>query len=235
MKVKDADILIVPGYTNSGPDHWQTRWQAKLSTARRVEQAEWSKPVREDWTANVAKAVNEAEQAGRHRRAFAGRPDGDQRDSRVSRSRWPARSSSRRRTSPTPTIRPKHLMTFGPYPRDPLPFPSITIGSRNDPFCAFDVAEDIAGGLGLAVHRCRRGRPHQCRFRLWPVAGRLDGLRAVPVAAVSRFEAIEPKPSRGAEHDFRAAARSADAREPHGEQPVAHVDQTRPAALGSVR
>ena len=60
MKVKDADILIVPGYTNSGPDHWQSRWQAKLSTARRVEQAEWSKPVREDWTARVAEAVNAA-------------------------------------------------------------------------------------------------------------------------------------------------------------------------------
>ena len=61
MKVKDADILFVPGYTNSGPDHWQTRWQSKLSTARRVEQAEWSKPVRDDWTAKVAEAVNEAE------------------------------------------------------------------------------------------------------------------------------------------------------------------------------
>src|SRR5919109_3392556 len=61
MKVKEADILMVPGYTNSGPHHWQSRWQAKLSTARRVEQAEWSKPVREDWSANVAKAVNGAE------------------------------------------------------------------------------------------------------------------------------------------------------------------------------
>ena len=61
MKVKDADILIIPGYTNSGPDHWQSRWQQKLSTARRVEQAEWSKPVREDWVARVADAVNEAE------------------------------------------------------------------------------------------------------------------------------------------------------------------------------
>ena len=37
MKVKDADILIVPGYTNSGPDHWQTRWQAKLSTAQVID------------------------------------------------------------------------------------------------------------------------------------------------------------------------------------------------------
>src|SRR5690606_33613415 len=62
MKVKDAELLIVPGYTNSGPDHWQSRWEARLSSARRVEQAEWSKPVREDWTATLPHAVNAAEQ-----------------------------------------------------------------------------------------------------------------------------------------------------------------------------
>jgi predicted alpha/beta hydrolase family esterase len=47
-----------------------------------------------------------------------------------------------------PSIRPKHLMTFGPYPRSPLPFPSIVVASRNDPYCPFDVAEDIAGAWG---------------------------------------------------------------------------------------
>ncbi len=147
MKARDADILIVPGYTNSGPDHWQSRWQARLSTARRVEQAEWSKPVREDWTAAVGMAVNEAERPvviiahslgvatvvqaiPRFRRNVAGAflvapPD-----------------------VANPDIRPKHLMTFGPYPRDPLPFPSITIGSRNDPFCRLETAEDIAAAWG---------------------------------------------------------------------------------------
>ena len=147
MKVKDSDILMVPGYTNSGPEHWQTRWQERLSTARRVEQAEWSKPVREDWVANVIAAVNEAERpvvlvahslgvptvvhaVPEFRKKVAGAflvapPD-------VS----------------NPKIRPKHLMTFGPYPREPLPFPSITIASRNDPFCAYDVAEDVATAWG---------------------------------------------------------------------------------------
>lgn len=147
MKVSDADILIIPGYTNSGPDHWQTRWQSRLSTARRVEQEAWSKPVREDWVAKVVTAVNEAEKPvvlvahslgvatavqaiPEFRKPVAGAffvapPD-------VANSR----------------IRPKHLMTFGPYPRDPLPFPSITIASRNDHFCAFDVAEDIAAAWG---------------------------------------------------------------------------------------
>jgi uncharacterized protein len=147
MKVSDVEILIVPGYTNSGPDHWQSRWEQKLSTARRVEQTEWSKPVREDWVARVAQEVNAAQKpvvlvahslgvptvihalpllkkpvAGAF---FVAPPD-----------------------VANPAIRPKHLMTFGPYPRDPLPFPSVTLASRNDPFGSFEHADDIAAAWG---------------------------------------------------------------------------------------
>ena len=50
-----------------------------------------------------------------------------------------------------PAIRPKHLMTFGPYPRDPLPFPSMAIGSRNDPFCASRRRRRHRRRLGFAV------------------------------------------------------------------------------------
>ena len=57
-----------------------------------------------------------------------------------------------------PSIRPKHLMTFGPYPRDPLPFPSMVAASSNDPFCALDVAEDIAAAWGsVFVHAGEAG------------------------------------------------------------------------------
>lgn len=147
MKVKDADILIVPGYTNSGPEHWQTRWQSKLSTARRVEQAEWSKPVRDDWTASVAKAVNEAERPVvivAHSLGVAAAVQAiPQFVKPVAGAFFVAPPDVA-----NPRIKPKHLMTFGPYPREPLPFPSILIASRNDPFCAFDVAEDIAGAWG---------------------------------------------------------------------------------------
>ena len=147
MKVKDADILIVPGYTNSGPDHWQSRWQAKLSTARRVEQAEWSKPVREDWTAAMANAVNQAERPVVIVAHSLGVPTFIQ---AIPQFRKPVAGAFL--VAPpdvaNPKIRPKHLMTFGPYPRGPLPFPSVTIGSRNDAYCAFDVAEDIAAAWG---------------------------------------------------------------------------------------
>jgi len=147
MKASEADILIIPGYTNSGPDHWQSRWQGKLATARRVEQAEWSKPVREDWVARVveevaastrpvvliahslgvAAAVHAVPQLGRKvAGAFLVAPP----------------------DVANPAIRPKHLMTFGPYPRDPLPFPSLVVASRNDPFGAYEQADDIAAAWG---------------------------------------------------------------------------------------
>lgn len=147
MKVSEADIIIVPGYTNSGPDHWQSSWEKKLSTARRVEQAEWSKPVREDWVKTVADAVNAAAKPVvlvAHSLGVA-----------------TAIQAIPQFTKPVqggffvappdvanPNIRPKHLMTFGPYPRDPLPFPSVVIASRNDEFCDFAVAEDLAAAWG---------------------------------------------------------------------------------------
>ena len=48
-----STVLIVPGWRDSGPGHWQSRWQAKLSTARRVEQRDWEKPMRDDWVARL--------------------------------------------------------------------------------------------------------------------------------------------------------------------------------------
>lgn len=53
MKTADVDILIVPGWSNSGPDHWQSRWARNLKTARRVEQADWFNPRREAWTSRI--------------------------------------------------------------------------------------------------------------------------------------------------------------------------------------
>jgi uncharacterized protein len=147
MKVADADILMVPGYENSGPSHWQTRWQQKLSSARRVEQRAWSKPERNEWVETVAKAVNAAEKpvvliahslgipAAIHAIPLFKRP--------VAGAFLVAPPDVA-----NPEIRPKHLMTFGPYPRDPLPFPSILVGSRSDHYCSYDVADDLAAAWG---------------------------------------------------------------------------------------
>jgi predicted alpha/beta hydrolase family esterase len=147
MKVKDADILFVPGHMGAGPDHWQTRWQSKLSTGRRVEQADWSNPDRDDWVGALAAAVDAAERpvvlvahslgvstvvhaAAAFGKTVAGAflvapPD-----------------------LADPAIRPKQLTRFAPHPLAALPFASILIASRNDPYCAFAAAEKMADAWG---------------------------------------------------------------------------------------
>lgn len=143
MRAADADILIVPGWTNSGPDHWQTRWERKLSTARRVEQDDWNRPMRDAWVARLDEAVAKARRpvvllahscgastvvhaagqlAGRVAGAFlvavpdlakTGVPDG---------------------------LDP----AFHPLPLDRLPFPSVLVASATDPYCDLDRARAFA-------------------------------------------------------------------------------------------
>jgi predicted alpha/beta hydrolase family esterase len=169
MKTKDADILIVPGYTNSGPDHWQSRWQQRLSSARRVEQAEWSKPVREDWTAAVANAVNSSDRPVIIVAHSLGVATAIQAIPQFTRPVAGAFLVALPDVA-NPAIRPRHLMTFGPYPRDPLPFPSIAIASRNDPYCKYEVAEDIAAAWGsLFVDAGEAGHINaESGFGPWP-------------------------------------------------------------------
>lgn len=151
MKISQADIIMVPGYTNSGPDHWQSRWAERMRTARRVEQEDWHKPVLDEWVQPVISAVDAASkpivlvghslgaqtivQAVQHM---------DAKQKRAVRGAFLVAPPD----VENPAIRPKHLMTFGPYPREPLPFPSVVIASQNDPFCQAEIAADMANAWG---------------------------------------------------------------------------------------
>lgn len=147
MRVSDAEILIVPGFKGSPPDHWQSRWERRLSTARRVDQAEWSKPVRQDWTRTIAEAVNHSVRpvvlVAHSLGVSAVVQAVPELTKRVSGAFFVAPPDVANEN-----VRPRHLMTFGPYPRDPLPFPSVVVASRNDPFSSFEAAEDAAAAWG---------------------------------------------------------------------------------------
>lgn len=150
MKASEADILIIPGYTNSGPGHWQTRWESKLATARRVEQSEWAKPVKDDWVQRLADEVNASTRPVvlvAHSLGVA--------TAIHAIPLFKKKVAGAFLVAPpevaNPKIRPKHLMTFGPYPRDPLPFPTLTVASRNDPFGSYDHADDIAASWGSVL------------------------------------------------------------------------------------
>lgn len=44
------DVLLVPGLHDSGPRHWQTRWQRQYPTFARVVQDDWETPDLTRWS-----------------------------------------------------------------------------------------------------------------------------------------------------------------------------------------
>ena len=49
-------FLLLPGWHDSGPDHWQSRWQSLYGDVR-VEQYDWVRPLRGDWMSQLEEAV----------------------------------------------------------------------------------------------------------------------------------------------------------------------------------
>ena len=49
----DYRVLIVPGLHNSGPEHWQSRWQRLYPQFERVEQDDWNEPDLATWSARL--------------------------------------------------------------------------------------------------------------------------------------------------------------------------------------
>lgn len=147
MKTSQADILIVPGYKGAAHDHWQSRWERNITSARIVPMGDWHKPVFEEWKQNLLDAVDQTTKPV----VLIGHSIGSQVIVHAA-PEFEKRVVGALLVAPpdvaNPSIRPRHLLTFGPAPRDPLPFPSVTIASRNDHFCAFEVAEDMAAAWG---------------------------------------------------------------------------------------
>jgi serine hydrolase len=61
MSESMASVLIVPGLGGSGPVHWQSIWQTRNTSFRRVMQRDWDVPNLEEWLANLETVVREAE------------------------------------------------------------------------------------------------------------------------------------------------------------------------------
>lgn len=51
-------VLVLPGYGDSGPDHWQSRWEAADARLRRVRQHDWLEPRVDDWLATLDREVS---------------------------------------------------------------------------------------------------------------------------------------------------------------------------------
>jgi uncharacterized protein len=141
--------LIVPGLNGSGSAHWQTLWERQYDFER-VEQRDWRNPDAEAWTAALDKAIRVhsdpvvliAHSMGcwTVMRWAAVHPD----------SRDRVRSSL---LVAPPDIAasdalPKSARGFLHHQTIKLPFPSILVGSENDPYMSIDRAQLLARTIG---------------------------------------------------------------------------------------
>ncbi len=145
--VKPENVLILPGWQNSGPDHWQSRWEANHGY-RRVDQHDWMRPLRGDWTARLEEVLLGCDEPA----VLVAHSLGC-----LLTAAWAAHSQNTARVKAALLVAPGDaereemrpvLPGWSPVVLDRLPFPSVLVGSRNDPYCGFERAQRFATAWG---------------------------------------------------------------------------------------
>lgn len=146
-------VLLLPGWQNSGPLHWQSRWET-LHGDLRVLQHDWDRPLRGDWMAQLEEAVL----ATPGPLALAAHSLGC-----VLAAAWAAHSQHRSRVARALLVAPPDtealplraiLPSWAPLPRTRLPFQSRVLASRDDAYCRFERAQALAQDWGAELIDC---------------------------------------------------------------------------------
>ncbi|MBE2262085.1 MAG: serine hydrolase family protein [Burkholderiaceae bacterium] len=144
-------VLILPGWQNSEPAHWQSRWEA-LRGYRRVEQHDWMRPLRGDWIARLEEellactvpALLVAHSLGCIQTAA-----------------WAAHSRNTARVRGALLVAPPDteredlrqlLPGWAPIARQRLPFASVVVASSDDPYGTLAHARTLAAQWGSQLH-----------------------------------------------------------------------------------
>ena len=145
--MKPSNVLLLPGWQNSGPDHWQSHWE-RLHGYLRVEQHDWLRPLRGDWIARLEEVI----------------VDSDGPVLLVAHSlgcllvaAWAAHSRHAHRVSGALLVAPCDaereelrplLASWSPVPLQTLPFKSLLLGSHNDAYCSLARTHHFARAWG---------------------------------------------------------------------------------------
>ncbi len=145
--------LIVPGLHSSGPQHWQSRWERERRDCRRVELGAWDDPTRTAWIARLATAIEHAD----------GHPVLVAHSLGCLAVVWWARVARRsaQKVAGALLVAPPdverdgadpRLGRFAPIPRGAMPFPTILVASRNDPYASFPTLRGLAACWAARLH-----------------------------------------------------------------------------------
>ena len=154
-QVPGLHVLVLPGWQNSGPRHWQSRWEALYGDAR-VEQSDWMQPLRGDWMMRLDEAIGELEAREESPQvALVAHSLGCHLTAAwATHSRKTARVRAALLVAPPDVEREEVrgvLHSFVPIVRQRLPFPSLAVVSTDDQFCALDRARGMAIDWGSQV------------------------------------------------------------------------------------
>ncbi|MEK9159807.1 MAG: alpha/beta fold hydrolase [Patescibacteria group bacterium] len=137
-------ILILPGWQDSGPEHWQSLWLAKFPNAVKVEQADWMNPKKDDWVATLNDYVSRYDEVVLVAHSL-GCPlvahwakEHPENTARVKGALLVAPGDA-----DAPDF-PQDMQGFSPVPLKPLRFKSILVTSDNDKWVSLERAQHFA-------------------------------------------------------------------------------------------
>jgi predicted alpha/beta hydrolase family esterase len=142
------DVWLLPGWQNSDTDHWQSRWEQRHGY-RRLEQNDWDRPLRGDWSARLQETVLDAPRPV----VLVAHSLGC-----ILVAWWAAHSPLAARkvrgallVAPGDTEQPQlreQLPGWSPVMMQRLPFASIVVGSDNDIYCSAQRVQAMADAWG---------------------------------------------------------------------------------------
>ncbi|MCA1664451.1 MAG: alpha/beta hydrolase [Myxococcales bacterium] len=147
----NASVLVIPGLSNSGPDHWQSQWERARGDCVRVEQRDWETPSRADWVATLDAAVSTM----RGPPVLVAHSTGC-----ATVAHWAATARAQRRargallvapSDPEAPSYPSGPSGFAPMPLLRLPFPAIVVASDDDEYVTPERAAEFAHAWGARL------------------------------------------------------------------------------------
>ena len=145
--MSSSAILVLPGWQNSGPAHWQSRWEL-LHGYTRVQQHNWMQPLRGDWMMQLEEAVLAATTPV----VLVAHSLGC-----MLTAAWAQHSHNTGKVQAALLVAPGDpereelravLKSWSPVVMDKLPFAAVLLGSHNDPYCSFARAQSFAAAWG---------------------------------------------------------------------------------------
>jgi len=152
MRQEKCTILIIPGYGDSSPNHWQGVWLEHFPNAVKVIQKDWINVDSHEWVQTLDSAIRLALQPI----ILVGHSLGcsmilywiNSKESKKSIHKIKGALLVALPDPKSEAYRALSIKGFDPLSLNKLPFPSILVTSANDPFLSVEQARYFADRLG---------------------------------------------------------------------------------------